>query len=553
MVTAGTVYKRTVLAISYLSLGLYLYSTLRKLRKWAIRRPHLAHALHSPCCTTPADDKFEKEASRVARISHRALLLSAARVLHHVCAISTLGFAVASTVWWGVWKHNRHSLYFSATDMGLLIFLLTLALELRPQLLPTRCIEIIYAVFMLLISWYCTTLRSVYLLLFLQPVVTLTRIVLTAMMDNMYLAFALNLCCSMCIALQYSFLHVEASDTNVSKSLGFNSRMWMFLQQGMVACVVVAICYTLNSQRLAEARASLEASAEKIQRSAFAALLDIMSHVVVELDETLRIVGDASRLSALLLHGPERSLVGQSLHDLMPAAEDREKFLEHFESRTSKQIPGSADVLNVLMRDSCNEHLRMEIIPVSFTAIGGSMRHLIGIRESDKEEPEAEKEETQEHSMHAPSSQKNRSSRKPIQSKGTQRKLQAEELSDTASVTSQERKIMPLMAPDYAQTNPDALLVLVMSALWRCNIQLQPVCCCPFHSSVKEFSHALKSLKRLPCQQKFGPLLNSTIMQCSECGVFDAVSVLASPAGCGICNLLGRDETHLPSQLKTSL
>lgn len=95
--------------------------------------------------------------------------------------------------------------------------------------------------------------------------------------------------------------------------------------QTVTTCLVVLLSALCMHACRQEIRREIDATQLRTERSGLWNLLDLVCDVVVSLDGQLRLVGDASRLSAIvMLQG--KSLQGMALEDLMPWEEDRETF-----------------------------------------------------------------------------------------------------------------------------------------------------------------------------------------------------------------------------------
>lgn len=147
-------------------------------------------------------------------------------------------------------------------------------------------------------------------------------------------------------------------------------------------CGVCIIVLTLLWKRFSISRISHELKWLISQSETTAArnLLNTVCDATVELDVSLRIVGDASRLSALLQHGSRRSLQGMDVIHFV-IAEDQEKFRNQFVLAKTAADQDMAKVCNVRVRDSISNTVSVEIFIVSVANPLTCTSYLIGMRE----------------------------------------------------------------------------------------------------------------------------------------------------------------------------
>jgi len=129
------------------------------------------------------------------------------------------------------------------------------------------------------------------------------------------------------------------------------------------------------------------------------ALLNVMSDVVVELDEELRLPTHSPQLAGLLLFG-SKSLDGMSFTQLLASDEDREHFKAVLAKEQQTEYP-IAGMFHTRILDSCSNVLDIEIFHVK-KPWRNSHRHLLGVREhSNFDAPRAAKLDSRNSQFHA--------------------------------------------------------------------------------------------------------------------------------------------------------
>lgn len=133
-----------------------------------------------------------------------------------------------------------------------------------------------------------------------------------------------------------------------------------------------------------ELRTDLVARLQRDKNSATFALLANVCDAIVELDEEQRICDDSFKLSAVLLHGPDRSLRGTELAQFLP---DMDKLI--FREQTCLKSPlqvgeHQTNVFCIRMRDSLGGTVNMECFSVHSQGLDGKVHHLIGMRENSE-------------------------------------------------------------------------------------------------------------------------------------------------------------------------
>eukprot|EP00928_Gymnodinium_smaydae_P030188 TRINITY_DN22507_c0_g1_i1.p1 TRINITY_DN22507_c0_g1~~TRINITY_DN22507_c0_g1_i1.p1 ORF type:complete len:464 (-),score=57.31 TRINITY_DN22507_c0_g1_i1:143-1534(-) len=145
------------------------------------------------------------------------------------------------------------------------------------------------------------------------------------------------------------------------------------------ACVVaLGFCY--HHIALADAHREVDATTQKIEKSAVTSLLDAVCDVSMTLDDSFRFEDHSERFAAMLMLPASRSLRAVDIRDFMPVEGDKARFRTQL-SRSSSGGTLSASALNVSMRDSSRSDLQVEILCVPFAAIDDATRYMVGIRE----------------------------------------------------------------------------------------------------------------------------------------------------------------------------
>jgi len=299
-----------------------------------------------------------------------------------------------------------------------------------------------------------------------------------------------------------------------SKSLFLVYAMWYF--------VVVILLATWSTNGV-KSEARLEAQRAKLhgERSGFRDLMEMVCDVVITLDDKLRLMESASRLSAMVNFRGESSLLGASLQDFMPDEADRQGF-EACVSATSG-ASGDADstkprMLHVKLRDSLGNLMQVELFCATIQTILGTS-HMVGIREFSDGVPGLAECRPVEPCSNARSrtSPRARTSRTPQHQRsqpGHTRDSEPGSDDDNRSVCSDVSSFRVDQCFPTTRQGLDFALVRIMSRLvLDSGHQLSE--CCSLHMCLKLLQEAMGRLQNLECQPNFAP---KEMLQCRSCG-----------------------------------
>jgi len=135
-----------------------------------------------------------------------------------------------------------------------------------------------------------------------------------------------------------------------------------------------------NAMRM-QARQEIETKSARSETSAVTALLSTMGDAVVELDRDLRIKRHCPQLATMLFQGQGRRLEGMPFEQLL-ASEDDTRLFRAYMAQDVAFDKSLANVFHVNVRDTLNNHVRIEIFHVCKAETSDDQDdHLLGIRE----------------------------------------------------------------------------------------------------------------------------------------------------------------------------
>lgn len=267
-------------------------------------------------------------------------------------------------------------------------------------------------------------------------------------------------------------------------------------------------------------------------------LLDLVCDVVISLDGRLRIVGNASRFSALvMLQG--KSSEGMDLTAFMTAEADRETF-ERCASSPSHSLAEETQprAIHVKLRDGLGNLIPVELFCVRVQHLVGTT-HFVGIREFSDFAPIPECKRFGS----------GPSRRQPTAAAGIGVGAIAgvsDDAGDSATLSSSsDGSVPPPLVPDaqcspvpsrltMQETTNEAVQLALLRLLRMLSIGMDASndaedsqsgewrSCCPFHTRSSWIRRAMHSLETMPCMPRLKPISSQ---QCSVCGL------LADPAG----------------------
>eukprot|EP00413_Alexandrium_margalefii_P031148 CAMPEP_0204563202 /NCGR_PEP_ID=MMETSP0661-20131031/34173_1 /ASSEMBLY_ACC=CAM_ASM_000606 /TAXON_ID=109239 /ORGANISM="Alexandrium margalefi, Strain AMGDE01CS-322" /LENGTH=570 /DNA_ID=CAMNT_0051570739 /DNA_START=80 /DNA_END=1792 /DNA_ORIENTATION=- len=251
------------------------------------------------------------------------------------------------------------------------MFGMSIVVIARPSALSERTMDMFYVYFSLCIALYLTpwACRAEYMF---EAVMCMNAaaISFTACRRSLPVCTATN---AMITASACSLIWVHGGDC--VKRPGAMIGMQAFVMGFITICT-----QWLDRSVASTIRQGLEAQAAREVLSAATALLKSCCDIVVELDLEGTIIGAATDLGSFLLRGPQYSLQGTPLVDLMATEEDR----IFFKGKLSEQwSSGSslAEVRHVRMKDGNSEILQLELLWFQFRHLDQQLRYMVGLKE----------------------------------------------------------------------------------------------------------------------------------------------------------------------------
>jgi len=114
-------------------------------------------------------------------------------------------------------------------------------------------------------------------------------------------------------------------------------------------------------------------------------LLGMMCDAVVDLDAECRMKAHEPSLANMLMHGAGKSLRHVSLKDFLAPGEECDAFEAHIQRNCGQDGPRCVGMFSSHLRDSMQNAIRVVFYHVPYLTVGGSVRHLFGIREDTDE------------------------------------------------------------------------------------------------------------------------------------------------------------------------
>jgi len=341
------------------------------------------------------------------------------------------------------------------------------------------------------------------------------------------------------------FAHVLSSSVSVivylyTVELHENLRILVILEVGL-CFFVIDMAHSLWESRTSAERQKVVAASLEGQSRALTLLLKLMCDIVVELDRDLCLVEDSPQLSAFFTLGGRRtSLKGSKLQEFMTAEEDR----RHFERRlldpagSESGVEGRDDLLPgalpVKMRDSMGNILDMELFYVQCDILGDT-RFFLGLREQAYEpisqlkhfarqttrrrrrsrqageggvlgEAEAEQEEAVE------GTSANAEENSTVGSSEWEQDLSGSGSGSEADGSAPQQGW--LMNPSWRPVEQKGKVLVLIRALEKCNLFVEPTWCCSWHAAVADMKATLRKLEGFECAAGFGV---KGAWQCSRC------------------------------------
>ncbi|CAE8729513.1 unnamed protein product [Polarella glacialis] len=287
-------------------------------------------------------------------------------------------------------------------------------------------------------------------------------------------------------------------DPNMESQFGYSPVLWFTIQETVSLVVLSSCCLMHQNRTQSEAQATIEARASRAFQSAIQMLLRTIYDVVIQLDQDLKLVGNAEALGGLLLHGCNRSLKGASLLDYMYGEEDKELFQAHINQMPADELQTMAIPLRLRMRDSSGRPLYVELLHSTFKDIDAQTHHIIGIQEIEQNKTAFE-EILQVDKTHSGNSPTEEHKRHPHLELGTPPNGIREELSGSLSDFSPTPSILRPALPELQITHPEMLSHSLFVLLLRWNLQVPSTFCCNFHFYVYQVQGILRRMQKLKC------------------------------------------------------
>eukprot|EP00928_Gymnodinium_smaydae_P071280 TRINITY_DN5490_c0_g2_i1.p1 TRINITY_DN5490_c0_g2~~TRINITY_DN5490_c0_g2_i1.p1 ORF type:complete len:562 (+),score=45.94 TRINITY_DN5490_c0_g2_i1:167-1852(+) len=320
------------------------------------------------------------------------------------------------------------------------------------------------------------------------------------------------------------------------------------IQEFVAYFFVLVICRSFYQQRLKEARATIDADMSQNLFGAASRLLSMIYDVVVEIDEARLVIGQATNLAGMLLHGANRSLEGKCLVDFILPGRDRKLFEDMLSSSSSAPV-------KLRLKDTAGTVLHVEMFHARYNNMKKLKHHMIGIREL---EAHAIAPDLARHPHLTSLCGLDKSADLPqvaravpqYREQGTRAQIEAADLGETTQLSTDslssrksrsEPSTRPLLLPEHNETSSKARNLSLLSTLARWNVQIPVVHCCSYHAALLESRDTLRHLQNLRCRELRGMCLP---WQCPQCGLLsedvDSAKYIDGE-GCLICTERCRD------------
>lgn len=149
----------------------------------------------------------------------------------------------------------------------------------------------------------------------------------------------------------------------------------LILWASVIAITIFAHMLDMNCRAMT--CQGVEMKVTKQVLAASSALLRSCCDVVVELNNEGVILNEGMDLGSFLLRGPNRSLQGYRLTDLMSHEQDKHLFMESLRSQEDSDM---AQTIHVRMKDGNDSLLRLQLMWFQFTHVDDKPHYMVGIR-----------------------------------------------------------------------------------------------------------------------------------------------------------------------------
>eukprot|EP00928_Gymnodinium_smaydae_P084112 TRINITY_DN6736_c0_g1_i1.p1 TRINITY_DN6736_c0_g1~~TRINITY_DN6736_c0_g1_i1.p1 ORF type:complete len:544 (-),score=59.13 TRINITY_DN6736_c0_g1_i1:327-1862(-) len=363
------------------------------------------------------------------------------------------------------------------------------------------------------------------------------RLLATVNVLHFRIALFWNVVCSIVSSCKFVYAKTEAP---------FPNSNLVFLEA--IFCItVMLISEGIRSAKFAETFQEVSAAAGNIEKSATTTLLEAVCDVILPLDPNLTISEDVPRFKGMLLLNPNSSVEGLRIDNYIPSQEDKTRLYQQITSSCSKEDSG-VRCLNVVMRDSDGNNIKVEMFSVAFEALNKSRRYMLGIREfsdlqvrpaplrrtldhdqgsnssgtSDFNDPSQEPAEVPQRSPHVASSE---AGSQEVESR-------SENQSDLSNATdvAAARTSSAMAAATSRETCERAKLATTIATIASWKVKTSKTWCCEMHAGLPEAKRMLKMVRKQACMNN----LHTNPEQCSVCGVLERFNPN------GLCNVCGQ-------------
>eukprot|EP00928_Gymnodinium_smaydae_P071283 TRINITY_DN5490_c0_g5_i1.p1 TRINITY_DN5490_c0_g5~~TRINITY_DN5490_c0_g5_i1.p1 ORF type:complete len:577 (+),score=58.58 TRINITY_DN5490_c0_g5_i1:248-1732(+) len=347
--------------------------------------------------------------------------------------------------------------------------------------------------------------------------VLMIRLGVSMVLSKSPLIYATNLILS-CVSFGTIWYHLENDEQFAAVHSEQVFLAHIFIQEFVAYVFVLVVCRTFCQQRLNEARATVDATRSQNLFGAASRLLSMIYDVVVEIDEARFVIGQATNLAGMLLHGANRSLEGKCLTDFIIPGRDRQLFEDMLSSSSSVPI-------KVRLKDTLGSIVNVEMFQTRYNKMDNLAHHMIGIREVEAPAVETDAALTSVYGLQrateiAPaagkvaqhSEQGTRAQIVPVDLLETQSTVS---LSSKKSRSDQSSRTV-LLLPHKAETTTKARVLRMLSVLKSWNVQIPVVTCCSYHAFLMEARDTLRHMRHIPCRELRGMRLPAS---CPECGL----------------------------------
>eukprot|EP00928_Gymnodinium_smaydae_P064824 TRINITY_DN48080_c0_g1_i1.p1 TRINITY_DN48080_c0_g1~~TRINITY_DN48080_c0_g1_i1.p1 ORF type:complete len:550 (-),score=61.63 TRINITY_DN48080_c0_g1_i1:140-1696(-) len=306
----------------------------------------------------------------------------------------------------------------------------------------------------------------------------------------------------------------------------------------VVMCVlIIALSEYWRHTALDDMRKKAIAKENSIEHSALKILLEHTFDVVLPLDAEFGIVGNETQIAAMLMLDTTRPIRGVNIQEFMSFQEDKNKFRQQFNCKSSDQAGATSPVvsrLNVRMRDGLGNNVCFEVFGVAVATFCTSASYWIGMRECSDIQLLPPSDPLPMQSPRVPSLAKDAPRR------GTSATTLGNSLTfPPSSIRSTDdlacsRPVSSwsgfLAVPQMPETKQHAKVESLRRLIASWNFDASRKACCTLHACVPEVKMALDSLSMQPCV----PTLHASATgQCVNCGL---IRNFGEDGACTLCH-----------------